>query len=445
MLRARVGRLIPVALALAVPAVSFIPASAQETAGNGQKLRVFLDCRRCDFDHFRREIVFVDYMRDRTEAQLHVLVTTQQTGGGGTEFTFYFIGQDEFDGRQDTLRWTSTQDNTDDEVRTGMTRTFQLGLIPFAARTGMAPDLGIVYRGEQAGEAAPEVTPQDDPWNLWVFRTRLGGSVEGESRQSSVSLDGSLSANRTTEDLKLEFSASARYEEDQFELSSGEELLSVTRNYNTQATVVWSLSSHWSAGFRATLTRSTRSNQHLTLRGSPAIEYNIYPYSESTRRQITIMYTLGPVHYDYDEITLFDRTEETRIEENLDIAASFRQPWGNMNFSVEGSNFMHDFGLHRLELSGGFDVRLFRGFSFDVRGNVARIKDQIYVPREDIPDEDILLRRRELGTDFEYDVNIGLSYTFGSPFNNVVNTRLWRGGGGPGGGFGGGFGGGRGR
>jgi hypothetical protein len=96
---------------------------------------------------------------------------------------------------------------------------------------------------------------------------------------------------------------------------------------------------------------------------------------------------------------------------------------------------MHDFELHRLEVDGGFDIRLFQGFSLDIRGSVARIKDQLNIPLEDRTDDEILLELGELGTDYEYEFDIGFSYTFGSDFNNVVNPRMWRGG--RGGGFGG--------
>ena len=43
--------------------------------------------------------------------------------------------------------------------------------------------------------------------------------------------------------------------------------------------------------------------------------------------------------------------------------------------------------------------------------------------------EDILLRRWELGTDYEVSFQIGFSYTFGSVFNNLVNPRMATGGG----------------
>ena len=39
-------------------------------------------------------------------------------------------------------------------------------------------------------------------------------------------------------------------------------------------------------------------------------------------------------------------------------------------------------------------------------------------------DEEILLRQRELATSFQYFVSLGVSYTFGSIFSNVVNPRF---------------------
>ena len=38
--------------------------------------------------------------------------------------------------------------------------------------------------------------------------------------------------------------------------------------------------------------------------------------------------------------------------------------------------------------------------------------------------EEILLRRKELETNFEYFTSFGFTYTFGSIYNNVVNPRF---------------------
>ena len=132
--------------------------------------------------------------------------------------------------------------------------------------------------------------------------------------------------------------------------------------------------------------------------------------------------------FNYEEVTLFDKTEETRVTQSLEIASAFQRPWGELDLSLEGSNFLDDFEQHRVEFFSRMEIRLFRGLSLDIEGSAARVKDQIYEPKEDIPDEDILLRRRELGTDYELSLEIGFSYTFGSVFNSVVNPRMSTGG-----------------
>jgi hypothetical protein len=63
-------------------------------------------------------------------------------------------------------------------------------------------------------------------------------------------------------------------------------------------------------------------------------------------------------------------------------------------------------------------------FSVNVGAGYDWIHDQIYLPRGEQTTADVLLRRRALLTGFEYFVHMGVSYTFGSIFNNVVNPRF---------------------
>src|SRR5512140_1890392 len=55
---------------------------------------VFLDCdrRTCDFEYIKTEITFVNYVLDRQTADVHIIVTRQQTGSGGNEYTLAFMG-----------------------------------------------------------------------------------------------------------------------------------------------------------------------------------------------------------------------------------------------------------------------------------------------------------------------------------------------------------------
>ena len=399
-----------------VSALQQVPVAGDSTAN----LRVYLDCRRCDFDYIRREVPVVDYVRDRMDADVHVLVTQQQTGAGGREYTFDFLGLRGLAGRSDTLTYVSRQSDTDDEVREGYTRILALGLVRYMAYASDLDRVDLVYSNGGTDVTAP---PVSDPWNLWVLRARTSAQVEGESQTRSTEVSGSFSASRTTEDLKVDLSVRGQYNHEVYELSDDTTSVS-RRNVGFQGTAVWSLGPHWSWGLSGSVGAQTRQNQSLYVHASPALEYSLYPYEESSRRQITFLYRVGVASYRYTQVTLFDRTAETRPEERLEVAAEFRQPWGNLNVSLEASNYLDDFRQHRIQLFNNLEFRILRGLSLDVRGSVARIKDQIYEPLEDASDADILLQQRELGTDYRFSLDVGLSFTFGSVFNNVVNPRM---------------------
>jgi hypothetical protein len=92
---------------------------AQNVQASAKPLRVFVDCNAqgCDLDFFRTEIPYVDYVRDRTDASVHLLVSTQPTASGGVEHTLNFIGRREFAGLSDTLLYLAPQSSTTDELR----------------------------------------------------------------------------------------------------------------------------------------------------------------------------------------------------------------------------------------------------------------------------------------------------------------------------------------
>ncbi len=61
---------------------------------------------------------------------------------------------------------------------------------------------------------------------------------------------------------------------------------------------------------------------------------------------------------------------------------------------------------------------------YDLGGGFSRIKDQFYLPAEDLSPEEILLRQRQRETNFRFDFRLGFSYRFGSEFANIVNPRM---------------------
>ena len=88
-------------------------------------------------------MTFVDYVRDRGVADLHVLVTTQSTGGGGSAWIVKFIGLQRFLGLDRTLTFTTSPTATSDERRREFGRIFRLGLVAYAADTPVAPKLDV--------------------------------------------------------------------------------------------------------------------------------------------------------------------------------------------------------------------------------------------------------------------------------------------------------------
>lgn len=390
-------------------------------------VRVFLDCNSCDETFLRTEITFIDYVRDRTDADLHVLVTTQDTGGGGTEYTLKFIGLRRFAGVEQTLTHVAIQTATSDERRRGVAEALKRGLVRYVSETPLGAKLKITFEG--AGSGKGQADQKSDPWNLWVFRTNFGGNFSGERSNKGRSLRGSASANRTTDAWKVNFSASTRYNEDTFELSETETFKSVSRNSDFSALVVKSLSSHWSAGLVSEASSSTFLNYARRIRVAPGLEYNIFPYAQSTRRMFTLQYTVGVDSHKYKEETIFDKRSERLIDHRLGTTLSLRQPWGTASASVDFSQYLTAPDKYSISGFGAANIRLFKGFSFNAFTNLSRTKDQIYLPRGAASTEEILVRQRQLATGYQFYVNFGLSYSFGSIFNNVVNPRFGGGGG----------------
>lgn len=52
------------------------------------------------------------------------------------------------------------------------------------------------------------------------------------------------------------------------------------------------------------------------------------------------------------------------------------------------------------------------------------VRDQLYLPASGATPEEILARQRVLATDYSYFANFGLSFRFGSVYNNIVNPRF---------------------
>lgn len=402
-------------------------ASAQPAPAGGaapSTVKIFLDCRGwCDGNYIRTELSFVDHVTQRAAADVHVLVTTRGNGGGGTEYAISFIGQGPFERIQDSAVYNTRQGDSNDDIRQGLVRALKLGLVRYVALTPLRESLDVTFKPPN-GKARQAAQVADDPWNFWVFRLRGNGDTSGEESSTSIRLFGSASASRVTEAWKTAFSTSLNYRRNRYSFEDKEDYVSITRDSWLGGSLIKSIGTHWGAGVRASTSTSTYNNQARTFRAGPAVEYNVFPYSESTRRQLTIRYAPGVTYFKYDEPTIYAKMDETLLGHSLAVDLNMRQPWGQLDLEGLASQYLPDTKKGRLTFEGWLEVRLIKGLSLNVGADTSFIRDQIFLPAEDATPEEILLRQRQIATSYDYRFSIGFTYSFGSVYNNVVNSRL---------------------
>ena len=385
-------------------------------------MRVFIDCRSngCDQEFFRTELHWIDHVRDQRDADIHLLITQQQTGGGGNEYTIRLIGQGRWEGREEALRTSTEAGEPQDALRRALVRVFALMLARYALETPVGAKLTLTPPSSGAGT---QTTASEDPWNFWVYRLNFNSFVNGEQNSQFGNFNVGGSANRTTEALKINLDTGFSYSENRYELSDGR-FVSYVRNRRANALVVKSLSDHWSAGGMVRMSRDTYENQRLDLRIAPGIEYNFFRYADSTNRQFTLQWTAGFRRFKYDQETIFNKTEESRWDEQFQAILSLRQPFGTVRVTTEAAHYFDHPEQYRFAVFADNEIRLFRGFSFNVDGNYQVIHDQLYLPRRGATDEEIIARQQQLQTSYRYFMFLGITYRFGSINNNVVNQRF---------------------
>lgn len=386
-------------------------------------VRAFIDCNvyGCDGDYFRREILFVDHMREPQDASVHVLVTAEPTGSGGTAYALNFIGRRELAGLSDTLHTVVPQTATTDERRKKLVHFLKIGLLRYAARSTDAEQLTVSYTAPTTAATSKAAT---DRWNYWVFQTRANANLSGEKSQRFAYLSSSQTANRITRDWKTRISLNQSYSENKFTFEDGSGFASYSHSFGLDELIVKSTTAHFSTGQTVSLSSSTFLNQKLAARFAPAIEYDLFPYSESSRRQLTIQYSLGLSHFRYNDTTIFDKISETRPDQELTLGLGLTQPWGSVGATLTSRSYLNDLSKNRLELFNSANVRLFKGLSLNLFISASRVRDQLYLAKGGATEQEVLLRRRQLATSFSYYSGFGLTYTFGSIFNNIVNPRF---------------------
>ena len=398
-----------------------------------EAVNLFLDCFSCDMNYVRQEIPYVNYVRDVKEADVYVLVTTQNAGSGGNQYTYTFEGQYDFSGMSDTLTYTSNPDQSTTEVRENRTNLLKMGLMRFVAQTPLASEVRISH------DPSLEQEEVVDNWNYWVFELQTSPRFNSEKLYKRRVISNEINISKVTPDIKVELRLDQSNNKQKYIFDDGTNVTYIRKSNSFNGLLVRSLTNHWSTGITWQLESSTNSNYDLNAEFMPAVEYDIYPYEEATHRQLRVLYSAGYQYSDYIDTTINNLTKENLFKQQVRLAYQVQEKWGSINVSLSGSNYFHDWSKNRLELDGFIRLRIIKGLSLSVNGGVAYINDQLNLIKGDLTEAERLLRLKEQATNFTIEGGLSLTYTFGSIYNNVVNPRFGRNRRGGGGGGMGGF------
>ena len=400
------------------------PKTRQPISPNS-RIAVFLDAEGWfDEDFVKQQISIVDYVRDREQADVHIIVTRHNAGSAGTNYALSFIGNRGFLGRNSELTFWAPSTYSSDETRRGYTNTLKIGLVPYISSTQLIDRIQVEYfMDQQELTDVAEAAEQTDPWKSWVFEVYGGGNFEKEEKVSNYAFRTGFFADRITSEWKIRLRPYFNFQNRTYVTSEGD-IINSTHRHGYSAYIVKSLNNHWSLGVFSSGLSSTFHNMDFSADLVPAIEWSLFPYDEATRRSVTLAYRMGYSYNNYIETTIFNKDEEIVWAQSLEASTRLQQPWGNVRAGLTGSHFFNDLTKNRVQVFTSINLRIFQGFSLNLHGNYEIINDLISVPAGDLSLEEILLARSQQATSYSISGSIGLSYTFGSRFSAAFNPRL---------------------
>jgi hypothetical protein len=396
--------------------ISVVPDLRPDTSRNNA-VRIFLDCRNCDMNYTRQEIPYVNYVRDYREAQVYVNVTTQAAGNGGNLYTYTFTGQRDFAGMNDTVTLSTSPDMTGPVIREKRTNILKMGLMRYIARTPLANEIRISHN------PTLEAEPVEDNWNNWVFEISSSPRFEAEETAKRFQIWNSINVSRITPDIKFEVDLDQSTNRRRF-IDEATDTTYLKSSNSLDIIMVKSLGNHWSAGLMWDNGTSTESNFNFYTELMPAIEYDLYPYSAATHKQLRILYGIGYSYNNYIDSTIYDRMTDNFFKHELRVAYKVQEKWGSINISLTESNILNDITRHAIYLYGYLRLRIVKGLSLSLNGGISYNNFQPNLRKGEISEADRLLQLKQLASSYWINAGGSISYTFGSIYNNVVNPRF---------------------
>lgn len=380
-----------------------------------KKLKVFLDCR-CDTNYIRQNTSFLEYVRDQNLSDVEVFVYDIRNAAGARSFDFDFEGNNEYAHLSNKISFEGNPNFTSDRSRKELLKKYQLGLMPFLIEAGYDVTLNVDSDQKNKVETV-------DKWKNWVFEVSGGLYTDKEASRKVKSYNLGFEVDKVTEDWRISMDLRHNNSKNSF-YNNDETYQSSRTGTNVFGRIVHSISDHISAGVFYGGQKDTYQNLASNYYVQPAIEYSLFPYAEVLNKEITLSYRMGSIHNTYIETTIFGYDEQKLSNHSLNLNVRFRQKWGDISSYMSATQFLNDGSKKRLSLRSNFNIRVIEGLSVRFSSNIQLIRDQFNLPAGDNSIEDLLLQQKQIATDYKTSFSVGLSYTFGSIYNSIINTRL---------------------
>ncbi len=392
-----------------------------ELNGQSELPKLFIKCDRCDNSFIRNEISYVDHVREQGLSDIQLFIYRNRNANNGNRYSLDFIGNNIFSDKKISLSLDTNPKMTRDEVRVSLKNKIELGLVYYLIETDLAERIYIyvdtVINNEKSDKSS------SDKWRNWVFQSAGELNFENETSRKESNVRIELDADKVTDKIKLQFDVDFERSNSKYE-NQDNIFISKRNRKSFGAKSVWSINDKWSAGFNAGASGDTYQNINYRYYIMPAIEYSFFPYNEFVRREMVINYRIGYGYRNYIEETIYDKFEENVYLHQIAFETRFRQPWGEIYSNLRGKAFIQDPSKNSFSLDSWFSIRVFEGLSVRFGGEVEIIRDQLSLPKGNASIEDLLLQQQEIATDFRSEFRIAIGYTFGSAFNNFLNSRL---------------------
>lgn len=398
----------------------FTQTFSQAETKSKELIKVQVDCRGCNNNFIRQNIRSVSHVRDQALADVYILVN--QTFTPATRiFNISLQGLNEFEGINNHFEHSISHTQTSQEQNEELVKVLRIALATYLLHR-MSDALSLEIAADSSNLTAPE--KEVDKWRNWIFSVaaRLNLNEQDTRKQSSLTLR--FDGDKVTENWRVRLDGRFRRNILKISEEGQDPFTSRVENEFIGGSVVKSLSNHWSTGVFSSYFANTADNLNSRINTSFALEYNFFDYQEVLTREMTIAYRIGMNWQEYQDPTIFDRLDDRFGNQSLAVEIRFRRNWGNLFSTIRGSHFLNNIKRNRLSIDNSASVRIWKGLTVQLNAELNIIRDQINLPKGEASLEDVILQQRAIAKSYDLFIGTGINYTFGSIFNNILNTRL---------------------